>query len=477
MFFGTSQLFVNQVAVSAVLVFTVSTAGARVLLRARARRADRRRRSRWRSPRSCCPPTRCGCCATPPGRCSTSWRGRSTTSPRALRTRDPDAAEAALVRARGIDELGERFFDATLEGRETTPHLARAPARARARSSSTPRPRPGSTSPSATCACSPAARCGRWRWTRTCRRRSPTRSSDLGAGGARARRRAGDAARASTPCASRRCAPPRPRPTCSRARPTCRCQRDRRPGPLDRHRPADRDRAAATRRRRRPSASASVAPDTRGTRSRPAADRRPLERRPAARARRRRACGRAMKSPVWTPPLRIASRVAARRTRRRWSSSSVAELARGAPRMQAGAPERLVGQQVADAGDRALVEQPRLQRHRAAADALAEDVARDLGGVRADVREVGLDHRAAEPALVAQREPAAVGELEHEAVPVVRARRLVDDDPSRHPEVQAEIRARRRSRPRGTCRGGGPRSAVRPISAAAISPGACGRLT
>jgi hypothetical protein len=34
----------------------------------------------------------------------------------ALRARDLEAAEAALVRARGIDELGERFFEATREG-------------------------------------------------------------------------------------------------------------------------------------------------------------------------------------------------------------------------------------------------------------------------------------------------------------------------------------------------------------------------
>ncbi len=34
----------------------------------------------------------------------------------ALRARDQDAAEAALVRARGIDEFGERFFAATPRG-------------------------------------------------------------------------------------------------------------------------------------------------------------------------------------------------------------------------------------------------------------------------------------------------------------------------------------------------------------------------
>ena len=41
-------------------------------------------------------------------------------------------AEASLIRARGIDELGERFFDATLRGRaRRAADLARAPARAR----------------------------------------------------------------------------------------------------------------------------------------------------------------------------------------------------------------------------------------------------------------------------------------------------------------------------------------------------------
>jgi hypothetical protein len=49
---------------------------------------------------------------------------------RALRERDGEIAEAALVRARGIDEFGERFFDATLEGRSTTQI---SPARRRAR--------------------------------------------------------------------------------------------------------------------------------------------------------------------------------------------------------------------------------------------------------------------------------------------------------------------------------------------------------
>ena len=48
----------------------------------------------------------------------------------ALRGRDAAAAEAALVRARGIDEFGARFFDATRESRDTA---RMSPARRRAR--------------------------------------------------------------------------------------------------------------------------------------------------------------------------------------------------------------------------------------------------------------------------------------------------------------------------------------------------------
>jgi hypothetical protein len=47
-----------------------------------------------------------------------------------VRERDGEAAEAALVRARGIDELGERLFAATQESRSTT---RISPARRRAR--------------------------------------------------------------------------------------------------------------------------------------------------------------------------------------------------------------------------------------------------------------------------------------------------------------------------------------------------------
>jgi uncharacterized membrane protein YgaE (UPF0421/DUF939 family) len=128
-FFGTSQLFVNQVAVSAVLVFTVSTAGsgfsfARALdaltggAVALAVAALILPANPIRTLRGAARPVLDELCGTL----------RDIAA--ALRTRDEEAAEEALVRARGIDEFGERFFDATLEGRSTTQI---SPARRRAR--------------------------------------------------------------------------------------------------------------------------------------------------------------------------------------------------------------------------------------------------------------------------------------------------------------------------------------------------------
>ena len=118
MFFGTSQLFVNQVAISAALVFTITppTGGisfARTLdalvggvvalvVAAVVLPADP-----IRILRSAARPVLDELCATL----------RDVAD--ALRRRSADAAEAALVRARGIDEFGERFFAATHESRST----------------------------------------------------------------------------------------------------------------------------------------------------------------------------------------------------------------------------------------------------------------------------------------------------------------------------------------------------------------------
>jgi len=118
MFFGTSALFVNQVAISAALVFTITppTGGisfARTLdalvggvvalgVAAVVLPADP-----IQILRGAARPVLDELCDTL----------RDIAD--ALRRRSAEAAEAALVRARGIDEFGERFFAATHESRST----------------------------------------------------------------------------------------------------------------------------------------------------------------------------------------------------------------------------------------------------------------------------------------------------------------------------------------------------------------------
>ena len=118
MFFGTSALFVNQVAISAALVFTITppTGGisfARTLdalvggvvalvVAAVVLPADP-----IQILRGAARPVLDELCDT------------LRDIAEALRKRSAEAAEAALVRARGIDEFGERFFAATHESRST----------------------------------------------------------------------------------------------------------------------------------------------------------------------------------------------------------------------------------------------------------------------------------------------------------------------------------------------------------------------
>ena len=118
-FFGTSQLFVNQVAISAALVFTIApptgavsfartldavTGGLIALVvAALVLPAD---------------PLRILRDAARPVLEELASTLEDVAA--ALRSREPAGAEAALLRARGIDELGARFFSATLESREAS---------------------------------------------------------------------------------------------------------------------------------------------------------------------------------------------------------------------------------------------------------------------------------------------------------------------------------------------------------------------
>ena len=166
-----------------------------------------------------------------------------------------------------------------------------------------------------------------------------------------------------------------------------------------------------------------------------------------------------MKRPVCTPPLRIASRTAARSSRRSRSSSSTdsspataagESRARHSVSSASRLPTPAITPWSSSRAFSAVVPRPTRSRKTSRPTSAASGP---------DVREVRVDHRAAEPPLVAQRHPAAVGELEREAVPVAaapRPRRPRSGPPSRG---AARGRGRRRSRPTGTSRAGARASA------------------
>ena len=140
---------------------------------------------------------------------------------RALRERDEELAEAALVRARGIDEFGERFFDATLESRSTT---QLSPARRRARDTVEFYAEAAARIDLAVRNVRVLAR-GAMRALALDENVPPEVADALDdlAEAVQALAAALETRRGlSTPCASPPCAPPRARPTCSRARPTSR---------------------------------------------------------------------------------------------------------------------------------------------------------------------------------------------------------------------------------------------------------------
>ena len=142
--------------------------------------------------------------------------------------------------------------------------------------------------------------------------------------------------------------------------------------------------------------------------------------------------------PVCAPPLATAERTAARSSRRSRSRSSGDSSATERPGKDAGLPQDLIGEQVAHAGNRPLVEQPRLDRRVADADQTPKVIAVDERCVGPDVAEVGVQHRATETTLVAEGKPGPVLEFDGKAVPAGRTILLLENDSSSHPEVQPE---------------------------------------
>jgi len=131
----------------------------------------------------------------------------------------------------------------------------------------------------------------------------------------------------------------------------------------------------------------------------------------------------------------------------------------GGRRQDLGPPERLVGQQVPDPGDFGLVEQAGLDGDRPLHDQVPEFGRHDLFGVRPERVDVGVEPDAPQPALVEQRQAAAVSELEREAAPLSLGRLRIaaeglagpdllavggrHDDAAAHAQVDAQVRAGR----------------------------------
>jgi uncharacterized membrane protein YgaE (UPF0421/DUF939 family) len=129
LFFGSSQLFVNQVAISAVLVFTIQPPSHGISF-ARSLDALTGGVVALAVAALVLPldPLRLIRDAARPALDELAATLEDIRA--ALMARDAEAAAAALQRARGIDELGARFIEAAREGRETARF---SPARRRAR--------------------------------------------------------------------------------------------------------------------------------------------------------------------------------------------------------------------------------------------------------------------------------------------------------------------------------------------------------
>ena len=167
-----------------------------------------------------------------------------------------------------------------------------------------------------------------------------------------------------------------------------------------------------------------------------------------------------MKSPVCTPPLRIADARGRPQDAAQVVELLDGQLARRAARGDPGLPERLVGEQVADPRDRALVEQPRLHRHRARARPARGSGPATSAASGPTCAKSGLDDARPSRRLSrnASRPPSA--KLERRSGPSCsrpRARRPRSGRPC--PGAARDRARRRRSRPTGTSRAGSPSSA------------------
>ena len=137
---------------------------------------------------------------------------------------------------------------------------------------------------------------------------------------------------------------------------------------------------------------------------------------------------------------------------RRRCSGAVSDDAVAA-RVEVGAPQDLVDEEVAEPGDVALLQERGLDRGVAPAEPLPQRRRGDVERVDAQPGLVRVEQHGAEPSRVAHHERAAVAEADAEPVPVavvavarvaqrVARRVAVQQHAAGHAEVQPECRAR-----------------------------------
>ena len=190
---------------------------------------------------------------------------------------------------------------------------------------------------------------------------------------------------------------------------------------------------------------------------------------------------------MWLPPRAPRSRSTSATAPRSASTLARVQPAGGAGGVEPGPPQDLVGQQVADARDPRLVEQPRLERRRAACRAPRRG--RPPSASRASgPKRPSSGSSATPPSRRGSRirSSDAVGEPQGEAVPaglVATARVLepvdgggaVDEQAAGHAEAQAQSRVPAPSPPSRSSTSSLPRRraavTVRPVTAATTSLG------
>jgi len=126
-----------------------------------------------------------------------------------------------------------------------------------------------------------------------------------------------------------------------------------------------------------------------------------------------------------------------------------AEVGRGTRRIDPGAPQRFIDEEVAETCDARLIHQHRFDRCRTRAECAIELSRGDRERVRPETRFVGVELDGAQPPGVAQHERTSVGEVHAEAMPFRNApiaridQRIaglvaIDEHATAHSEVRTE---------------------------------------